>query len=68
MKSRRIRNILKFADNVDIIDDDDDDDNGRQRSINVKNKKIKVNKKVNKKTAKNRKTRRGKREVVGEKV
>ena len=65
MKSRRIRNILKFADNVDVIDDDDDDDYGNNGSRN--GKKRKVNKKVNKKTAKTKKTRRSKREVVGDK-
>ena len=64
MKSRRIRNILKFADNVDVIDvkDGNNDNNGKKSKINKK-----TNKKVNKKTAKNKKTRRSKREVVGEK-
>ena len=41
MKSRRIRTILKFVDNVDVIDDDDDDnDDDGSRSA----KKRKVNK------------------------
>ena len=64
MKSRRIRTILKFADNVDVIDDKDgnNDNNGKKSKINKK-----TNKKVNKKTAKNKKMRRSKREVVGEK-
>ena len=61
MKSRRIRSVLKFADNVDVIDDDYGNNDSRN------GKKRKVNKKVNKKTAKTKKTRRSKREVVGDK-
>jgi hypothetical protein len=49
MKSRRINSILKFADNVDVVDDDDEA---------KKEKRIKrTNKKTNKKTIKARKTR-----------
>ncbi len=51
MKSRRIRTILKFDYNVDVIDDKDgnNDNNGKKSKINKK-----TNKKVNKKTAKNK--------------
>ena len=49
MKSRRINSILKFADNVDVVDDDDEA---------KKEKRIKrTNKKTNKKTIKAIKTR-----------
>jgi hypothetical protein len=68
MKSRRIRSVLKFADNVDVIDDDNDNDDSVGSILKTRVvKKRKINKKVNKKTAKNKKTRRSKREVVGEK-
>jgi hypothetical protein len=60
MKSRRIRSILKFADNVDVIEDGDGTDDG-----NVKKRKI--NKKRNKKTIKAKKTKRSKRQAVGDK-
>ena len=71
MKSRRIRTILKFADNVDVIDDkdgnnDNNDNNGKKSKINKKTNK-KINKKTNKKTAKTKKTRRSKRDVVEDK-
>jgi hypothetical protein len=62
MKSRRIRSILKFTNNVDELDDGDgDSDVIRKKSRNVKNKK--VNKKLTKKTIKNKKTRRNKKEI-----
>jgi len=49
MKSRRINSILKFADNVDVVDDDD------EAKKEKRNKKR--NKKSNKKTIKAKKTR-----------
>jgi hypothetical protein len=70
MKSRRIRSILKFADNVDVVDNDDDDGNdSNPKARVVKKRKINkmVNKRTNKKTAKNKKTRRSKHVVVDEK-
>ena len=49
MKSRRINSILKFADNVDVVDDDDEDKKEKRNK--------KRNKKSNKKTIKAKKTR-----------
>ena len=55
MKSRRIRSILKFADNVDIVDDDEDIGRSSRSSRSNINKK---KRNTSKKTIKTKKTRR----------
>ena len=69
MKSRRIRSILKFANNVDVIEDDGDGDgnDGDDGNGNDNVKKRKINKKRNKKTIKVKKTKRSKRQAIGDK-
>ena len=70
MKSRRIRSILKFEDNVDVIEDGEDGEDrsdGNDGNGNGNVKKRKINKKRNKKTIKVKKTRRSKRQSVGDK-
>lgn len=72
MKSRRIKSILKFANNVDISDEDEDTSRSSRNRSSIRNRRSNNNKKkrirnTSKKTTKTKKTRRANKGIENKK-